>query len=66
MLVFSFFEDTVKWIRDFLELEVTRRPELAPYQNRLIAVSDSGDLEEVSRQRARGLPQFQWWRRGTR
>ena len=53
VLVFSFFEDTVKWVRSFLKREVTRRPELAPYQNRLIAVSGSDDLEkEVSRQRA--------------
>ena len=52
VLVFSFFEDTVEWIRDFLKCEVANRPELAPYQNRLIAVSGSGDLEDVSRQRA--------------
>ena len=52
VLVFSFFEDTVEWIRDFLELEVTNRPELVPYRNRLVVVSGSGDLEDVSRQRA--------------
>ncbi len=52
VLVFSFFEDTVEWIRDFLQREVAERPELAPYRNRIVAVSGSGDLDEVSRQRA--------------
>ena len=52
VLVFSFFEDTVEWIRDFLKCEVTKRPELAPYRNRMVVVSGSGDLAEVSRQRA--------------
>ena len=52
VLVFSFFEDTVEWIRDFLRQEVDRRPELAPYRNRMVAVSGSGDLDEPSRQRA--------------
>ncbi len=52
VLVFSFFEDTVEWIRNFLKIEVTKRPELAPYLNRMVAVSGSGDLAEVSRQRA--------------
>ena len=50
VLVFSFFEDTVEWIRDFLKQVVTERPELASYRNRMAAVSGSGDLDEVSRQ----------------
>lgn len=52
VLVFSFFEDTVEWIRDFLRHAVAERPELAPYRNRMVAVSGSGDLDEVSRQHA--------------
>lgn len=52
VLVFSFFEDTVEWIRDFLRQEVEGRPELASYRNRMVAVSGSGDLDEPSRQRA--------------
>ena len=52
VLVFSFFEDTVEWIRDFLETELERRPDLAGYCGRMVAVSGSGDLAEVSRQRA--------------
>ena len=52
VLVFSFFEDTVEWIRDFLKREVTKRPKLAPYRDRMVVVSGSGDLAEVSRQQA--------------
>ena len=52
VLVFSFFEDTVEWIRDFLEHEIATRLELAAYLNRMVVVSGSGDLDDVSRQRA--------------
>ena len=52
VLVFSFFEDTVKWIRDFLESELGGRPELADYRGRMVAISGSGDLAEVSRRQA--------------
>ena len=51
-LVFSFFEDTVEWIRDFLALELGARPELGGYRGRMVAVSGSGDLAKVSRQQA--------------
>lgn len=39
-------------IRDFLREEVEGQEGLAPYRNRIVAVSGSGDLEEPSRQRA--------------
>ena len=52
VLVFSFFEDTVRWIRDFLDTHLDRSRELAPYRGRVVAVSGSGDLADVSRQRA--------------
>ena len=52
VLVFSFFADTIRWIRDFLEREVSVRPELAPYRDRIVAVSGSGDLDKHSRQAA--------------
>lgn len=52
VLVFSFFEDTVEWIRDYLNNELGVRPELASYRGRMVAVSGSGDLAEVSRQQA--------------
>ena len=52
VLVFSFFEDTVEWIRDFLESELAKRPELSDYRGRMVAISGSGDLAEVSRRQA--------------
>lgn len=52
VLVFSFFEDTVEWIKGFLELALASRSGLAGYRGRLVAVSGSGELAEVSRQRA--------------
>ena len=52
VLVFSFFEDTAHWIQDFLCIEINRNSRLTDYRNRMVAVSGSGDLSEVSRQRA--------------
>ena len=52
VLVFSFFEDTVEWIRDFLSAELDVRPELEGYRGRVAAVSGSGDLGEMSRLQA--------------
>ncbi len=53
VLVFSFFADTVRWIRDFLRAELDRRSELAGYRGRIEAVSGgSNELGEVSRQQA--------------
>ena len=52
VLIFSFFADTVEWISDFLKDEVTIRPELAPYHNRIVAVSGTGDKTVASQQRA--------------
>ncbi len=52
VIIYSFFEDTVSWIRDYLKCEVARCHELGPYQNRIVAVSGSGDLDEPSRQHA--------------
>ena len=52
VLVFSFFEDTVEWVRDFLDRELRRRPELRAYRGRVAAVSGSDELDEVSRQQA--------------
>ena len=52
VLIFSFFADTVEWINDFLEHEVTIRPELALYHNRIAAVSGSSNMTLTSRQRA--------------
>ncbi|MCH7660698.1 MAG: CoA-binding protein, partial [Euryarchaeota archaeon] len=52
VLIFSFFADTVDWIRAYLEQEIPRHPELAGYIDRLAAVSGSDDIDGVSRQEA--------------
>ncbi len=52
VLIFSSFADTVKWIWDFLKQELENRPELASFQNRLVAVSGSQDFGEVSKDSA--------------
>ncbi len=49
VLVFSYFADTVKWIWNFLTQELEKRPELASYQNRLVAVSGSQKFDGVSK-----------------
>jgi hypothetical protein len=49
VLVYSFFEDTVEWIQGFLKNELEKRAELSNYQDRMVAVSGSGDLANVSR-----------------
>ena len=50
VLVFSFFEDTVVWIRDYLHKEIERRPALLHYRDRIEVVSGSDDHGKVSRQ----------------
>ena len=52
VLIFSAFEDTVRWVRDYLSSAVEARPELFAYRGRVATVSGSGELGEVSRQRA--------------
>ncbi len=52
VLVFSFFQDTVEWIRDFLRNEVGRREALEPYRDRHVAISGSDEFSDVSRNRA--------------
>jgi len=52
VLIFSFFEDTVKWIREFLENEISKRPELRPYEGRMEVVSGSDSLGRGSNQSA--------------
>ena len=52
VLVFSFFEDTIRWVRDYLNDEIETRPELAAYRGRMAAVSGSDEIDEVSRSEA--------------
>jgi hypothetical protein len=52
VLLFSFFADTVQYVRDFLRREVENNPALAVYRNRVVAVTGDDNLEEISRQEA--------------
>jgi hypothetical protein len=52
VLLFSFFADTVEYVRNFLRREVDQDPALAVFRNRVIAVTGDDDLEEISRQQA--------------
>ena len=52
VLVFSFFKDTVDWIRDYLRDEVGQQPALESYHERIAAVSGTDDAEEPTRLRA--------------
>jgi hypothetical protein len=51
-ILFSFFADTVKYVRDFLVAEADRNPNLRAYRGRIAAVTGGDDLEEFSRQDA--------------
>jgi Helicase conserved C-terminal domain/PLD-like domain/SNF2-related domain len=51
-ILFSFFADTVAYVRDFLRNEVKRNPNLRAYRGRIAAVTGGDDLEEFSRQDA--------------
>jgi superfamily II DNA/RNA helicase len=52
VLLFSFFADTVEYVRNFLRQEVERNPAFADYRKRVIVVTGDDDLEEISRQEA--------------
>jgi hypothetical protein len=52
VILFSFFADTVKYVRDFLVAEAERNPALRVYRGRVAAVTGGDDLEEFSRQAA--------------
>ncbi len=52
VLVFSFFEDTLEWIKDYITAEAENHPQLAPYLGRIAYVSGADSHEGVGRQRA--------------
>ena len=52
VLLFSFFANTVEYVRNFLRAEVERKPALSSYRGRVIAVTRDDDLEEISRRDA--------------
>jgi hypothetical protein len=50
VIVFSYFADTVDWVRGYLENAVAEDPRLAPYRDRVVAVA--GSDRETDQQRA--------------
>ncbi len=46
VIVFSFFADTVSYIREHLELAVARNAKLAAYRERVVAVAGSLDVDK--------------------
>lgn len=52
VLVFSFFKDTVDWIRDYLRDEVGQQSALRCYDTRIAAVSGTDDAGEPGRLQA--------------
>lgn len=52
ILIFSFFADTTRWVRNYLEGVIETNPKLAPYKNRLDSVVGSGVGEDSSKARA--------------
>lgn len=54
VIIFSFFADTVSYLRQELARAISADPELAAYRDRIVAVAGSSDVEpeEVGRQHA--------------
>ena len=53
VILFSFFADTVEYVRNALLVEVENDPRLAGFRNRVVAVTGGDDLEDdISRQDA--------------
>jgi hypothetical protein len=54
VIIFSFFADTVQYLREHLAAEIDRNPALAAFRGRVVAVSGREDVEpdDVSRRRA--------------
>jgi len=57
VLIFSYFEDTVDWIYDYLTELVEQNDELESYRGRIAAVAGGNSKNGVSRKRAvKALP----------
>ncbi|MCQ4333630.1 hypothetical protein KM295_09105 [Natronomonas sp. F2-12] len=52
VLLFSYYEDTVDWIYEYLEDVVAEDDELSCYEGRIAAVSGDGSKYEVTREQA--------------
>lgn len=52
VLVFSFYEDTIDWIEDFLRHRIDRDPKLASYRGRLASAAGHESRSGISRKHA--------------
>ena len=52
VLIFSQYAETIDWIHEYLVREVRRRPELAPYAQRIVAVAGIRGGDDTSREAA--------------
>lgn len=52
VLIFSYFEDTVAWIKGYLDQELKKNAGLDNYRDRMVVVSGSGDLSDIDRNSA--------------
>ena len=52
VLIFSYFEDTVDWILEYLEEIVLEEEELACYRGRIAGVAGSGSKKGISQEKA--------------
>ncbi len=52
VIIFSYFEDTVKWIYEYLSNQVYSDDKLSVYKNRIVTVSGSDGISNVSRDAA--------------
>ena len=48
VLVFSYFEDTVQWIVNYLQTIIPQKDELRVYDGRIAAISGSGNISQVA------------------
>ena len=52
VLLFSYYEDTLRWVKEFLEAELGQDAVLKIFDGRLVSVAGSGDGHGVSREAA--------------
>lgn len=52
VLLFSYYEDTLRWVKEFLEAELGQDAVLKMFDGRLVSVAGSGDGHGVSREAA--------------
>ncbi|MFH1865747.1 MAG: helicase-related protein [Candidatus Eisenbacteria bacterium] len=52
VILFSYYEDTLNWVEDYLRAALERNPALASYRGRMVSVSGTDGRGGVSREKA--------------